>query len=165
MKLAFILDPLEGLKAYKDSSVAMMRVASRRGHEVWAIQREALTWRDGSVCARARRLEVGACSQNVDGASVTFDRSVVVARVASPDVMKMFAAAERCAVFVGDVSRMKTLTAMRLPLATRSAMSSLQMSAPAGIETDRSPPNVTAVSLPASVCVPPRLFATRTRSK
>jgi glutathione synthase len=29
MKLAFILDPLEGLKAYKDSSVAMMRVASR----------------------------------------------------------------------------------------------------------------------------------------
>jgi glutathione synthase len=30
MKLAFILDPLEGLKAYKDSSVAMMRCAPRR---------------------------------------------------------------------------------------------------------------------------------------
>jgi glutathione synthase/RimK-type ligase-like ATP-grasp enzyme len=61
MKFCFILDPLEGLKAYKDSSVAMMRCAPRRGHEVFAIQREALTWRDGAVCARARRLEVGAC--------------------------------------------------------------------------------------------------------
>ena len=42
MKFAFILDPLEGLKAYKDSSVAMMRCAAKRGHEVWAIQRAAL---------------------------------------------------------------------------------------------------------------------------
>jgi glutathione synthase len=60
MKLCFILDPLEGLKAYKDSSVAMMRAAVRRGHEVWAIRREALTWRDGSVQAQARQLAVGA---------------------------------------------------------------------------------------------------------
>jgi glutathione synthase len=59
MKFAFILDPLEGLKAYKDSSVAMMRTAAKRGHEVWAIQRTALTWRDASVAARARRLNVG----------------------------------------------------------------------------------------------------------
>ncbi|MFN4063279.1 MAG: glutathione synthase [Parazoarcus communis] len=49
LKLAFILDPLEGLKAYKDSSIAMMRAAAARGHEVWALQREALTWRDGAV--------------------------------------------------------------------------------------------------------------------
>lgn len=34
LKLAFILDPLEGLKAYKDSSIAMMRAAAARGHEV-----------------------------------------------------------------------------------------------------------------------------------
>ena len=60
MKIAFILDPLEGLKAYKDSSVAMMRAAVRRGHEVWAIRREALTWRDGRVQALARQLAVGA---------------------------------------------------------------------------------------------------------
>ncbi len=52
MKLAFILDPLEALKAYKDSSIAMMRAASRRGHEIFAIQREALTWEAGSVSAR-----------------------------------------------------------------------------------------------------------------
>ena len=60
MKFAFILDPLENLKAYKDSSVAMMRCAAKRGHEVWAIQRAALTWRDGVVAARAQRLKVGA---------------------------------------------------------------------------------------------------------
>ncbi|MCK9387461.1 MAG: glutathione synthase [Sulfuritalea sp.] len=60
MKLAFILDPLHSLKACKDSSVAMMRSAAQRGHEVWVIQRAALTWRDGCVSARAQRLEVGA---------------------------------------------------------------------------------------------------------
>lgn len=58
MKLAFILDPLEHLKAYKDSSVAMMREAQRRGHEVFAVMRAALTWRDGSVRAQAARLTV-----------------------------------------------------------------------------------------------------------
>jgi len=57
MRLGFVLDPLESLKAYKDSSVAMMREAQRRGHEVHAIMREALTWRDGSVSAAATRLE------------------------------------------------------------------------------------------------------------
>jgi glutathione synthase len=59
MKLAFILDPLESLKAYKDSSVAMMRTAAKRGHEVWAIQRAALTWREGRVAARAQKLILG----------------------------------------------------------------------------------------------------------
>jgi glutathione synthase len=59
VKLAFILDPLEGLKAYKDSSVAMMRTAAKRGHEVWAIQRAALNWREGRVAARAQKLILG----------------------------------------------------------------------------------------------------------
>jgi len=58
MKLAFILDPLEHLKARKDSSVAMMRAAQARGHEVSAIMRPALTWRDGAVHAVASRLTV-----------------------------------------------------------------------------------------------------------
>lgn len=60
MKLAFILDPLESIKAYKDSSVAMMRAAAKRGHEVWAIQRPALSWRDACVAARAQCLKVSA---------------------------------------------------------------------------------------------------------
>lgn len=53
MKIAFIVDPLESLKAYKDSSIAMMRAAVHRGHQVWTIQRPGLFWRDGQVAARA----------------------------------------------------------------------------------------------------------------
>jgi glutathione synthase len=56
MKFAFIIDPLESLKASKDSTVAMMRAAAKRGHEVWAIQRESLRWRDGVTAARAVRI-------------------------------------------------------------------------------------------------------------
>lgn len=58
MKFAFILDPLEQLKAYKDSSIAMMRAAARRGHEIFAIQREALIWEAGTVSARCHALSI-----------------------------------------------------------------------------------------------------------
>ncbi|WP_417068758.1 glutathione synthase [Niveibacterium terrae] len=58
MKIAFIVDPLAGLKAYKDSSVAMMRAAASRGHEVFAIRREGLSMRDGRVFGHAARLIV-----------------------------------------------------------------------------------------------------------
>lgn len=56
MRFAFIVDPLEKLKAYKDSSVAMMRAAAKRGHEVWTIQREQLVWECGAVRAEAVRI-------------------------------------------------------------------------------------------------------------
>jgi glutathione synthase len=59
MRLLFILDPLPELKAWKDSSVAMMRAARDRGHEVWAATAEALSWTgDSGVCATAVRLEI-----------------------------------------------------------------------------------------------------------
>ncbi len=45
LKLAFILDPLETLKAWKDSSIAMMRAAEKHGHEVFAIEAQTLGWR------------------------------------------------------------------------------------------------------------------------
>ncbi len=57
MKFAFIVDPLEGLKAYKDSSIAMMRVAAKRGHEIWTIQRGDLSCRDGRVAAHALHIQ------------------------------------------------------------------------------------------------------------
>lgn len=60
MKLAFIVDPLPGLKAYKDSSVAMMRAAARRDHEIWTIERKDITWRDGCVSAHALRIKLAA---------------------------------------------------------------------------------------------------------
>lgn len=56
MKLAFILDPLEHLKPWKDSSVAMLRAAQARGHESFAVMRPALAWRAGAVRAAAARL-------------------------------------------------------------------------------------------------------------
>jgi len=56
MKLAFIIDPLLSLKPYKDSSIAMMRAAARRGHDLWTIERRALAWREGLVLAQATQL-------------------------------------------------------------------------------------------------------------
>ena len=56
MRIAFIVDPLDGLKAYKDSSIAMMRAAARRGHTVSAIRRADLVWESGAVSARALAL-------------------------------------------------------------------------------------------------------------
>jgi glutathione synthase len=64
MKLAFIVDPLAQLKADKDSSVAMMRAAAGRGHEIWTIQRERLCCRDGVVSAVCLRIEPQAAAAN-----------------------------------------------------------------------------------------------------
>lgn len=58
MRFAFVLDPLEQLQAYKDSSVAMMREAYARGHEVFALPRPSLAWRGGAVLATATPLEL-----------------------------------------------------------------------------------------------------------
>ncbi|HET7774859.1 MAG TPA: glutathione synthase, partial [Azospira sp.] len=61
MRIAFIVDPLDQLKAYKDSSVAMMRAAERHGHEVWALQPEVLHWSQaGGVGGEAVRLHTRA---------------------------------------------------------------------------------------------------------
>ncbi|MFZ3321199.1 MAG: glutathione synthase [Usitatibacter sp.] len=51
MRLAFVVDPLEKLKAYKDSSIAMMREAARRGHEVHALQAHDMLAAGGKVRA------------------------------------------------------------------------------------------------------------------
>ena len=60
MRLAFVVDPLGSLKAYKDSSVAMMREAARRGHEVHALEASSMYVDGGTVRARVQRLEVTA---------------------------------------------------------------------------------------------------------
>jgi glutathione synthase len=56
MKLAFVLDPLDSLKTYKDTSFAMMREAAARGHRLFAIMQEDLLWRGGEVIAYYREL-------------------------------------------------------------------------------------------------------------
>jgi glutathione synthase len=56
--LLFIVDPLESLKAYKDSSVAMMRAAQARGHAIWAAEQSSLHWSKNRVSAQATRLSL-----------------------------------------------------------------------------------------------------------
>jgi glutathione synthase len=58
LSLLFIVDPLDDLKAYKDTSIAMMREAARRGHDVWACEAAALRWRDGKVRALCQLLDL-----------------------------------------------------------------------------------------------------------
>ena len=58
MKFAFVLDPLASLKPKKDSSIAMMREAARRGHEVYALGMADLFVQDATVLARALPLTV-----------------------------------------------------------------------------------------------------------
>ena len=57
MKFLFILDPLAELKAYKDTSVAMMRAAQSRGHEVSFCEQGDLCSK-GRVLANAGRLSL-----------------------------------------------------------------------------------------------------------
>jgi glutathione synthase len=58
MQFLFIIDPPESLKAYKDTSVAMMRAAQKRGHAVWVCGQESLHWQQGSVAAAAQRISL-----------------------------------------------------------------------------------------------------------
>jgi glutathione synthase len=60
MDLAFIVDPLDSLKAYKDSSIAMMRAAALRGHHIHAFEQADLVWRKGRVAASALPLTLHA---------------------------------------------------------------------------------------------------------
>jgi len=64
LKLAFVLDPLDELKAWKDSSVAMMRAAEKHGHDVYAINCATLCWQrpepghPGGVFGEAQHLSM-----------------------------------------------------------------------------------------------------------
>ena len=58
MDIAFIVDPLDSLKAYKDSSVSMMRAAAKRGHRIHAFEQTDLVWRAGRVTAQATPLTI-----------------------------------------------------------------------------------------------------------
>ena len=56
MKLAVILDPLDELKTYKDTTYAIMREAAKRGHSIHALMQGDVFLRDGSVSGYAREL-------------------------------------------------------------------------------------------------------------
>jgi glutathione synthase len=58
LAILFVVDPLDELKAYKDSSVAMMRELVRRESRVFACTPAQLALRDGQVLAQASELDV-----------------------------------------------------------------------------------------------------------
>jgi glutathione synthase len=68
MKLAFILDHLDSIKTYKDSSFAMMREAAFRGHELFSLQQSDLAWKGGETVGFSRSLELARDTDNTDKA-------------------------------------------------------------------------------------------------
>ncbi len=56
MKLAFVVDPLDEFKIYKDTTFAMMREAAARGCELYTLQQEDIFWRKHRVAGCATRL-------------------------------------------------------------------------------------------------------------
>src|SRR6185295_151910 len=58
MKLAFIVDPLDEFKIYKDTTYAIMREAASRGHQLYALLQGDLAWQGGSVIGHAARLHL-----------------------------------------------------------------------------------------------------------
>jgi glutathione synthase len=56
MEFLFIIDPPETLKAYKDTTIAMMRAAQARGHVVSICGQTSLAWIPRGVIAEATRI-------------------------------------------------------------------------------------------------------------
>jgi glutathione synthase len=60
MKILFLVDPLAKLKAYKDTSVSMMRAAAARGHTIFAADPDALSFANGELRVAAQEIAVSA---------------------------------------------------------------------------------------------------------
>jgi glutathione synthase len=58
MKIAFLADPLDGFKIYKDSTFAMMREAARRGHEIYFFEQRHMALEMGVVSAEVARIHL-----------------------------------------------------------------------------------------------------------
>lgn len=56
MKIAFLADPLDTFKIYKDSTFAMMREAARRGHAIYAFEQTDIVLESGLVTANVARI-------------------------------------------------------------------------------------------------------------
>jgi len=56
MKIAFLADPLDTFKIYKDSTFAMMREAARRGHSIYAFEQGDIALESGLVTANVAKI-------------------------------------------------------------------------------------------------------------
>jgi glutathione synthase len=60
------MDPLEAIKPAKDSTVAMLAAAARRGCETWCFTQADLSVRDGRAIARLTPIEVAGAGKDKD---------------------------------------------------------------------------------------------------
>jgi glutathione synthase len=58
MKLAFVADPLDSFKIYKDTTFAIMREAAARGHSLYTLEQGDLAWQGDTVQGRARKVHL-----------------------------------------------------------------------------------------------------------
>jgi len=58
MKLAFLADPLDDFKVWKDSTFAMMVEAAKRGHEVYAFEQKDMAMENGAIVANISRIKL-----------------------------------------------------------------------------------------------------------
>lgn len=72
MKLLFILDPLDALVTYKDTSLAMMRAAQARGHTLWVCEQH-----DWQLQHEVVTVDAQTFAFHVDGSWKTSDKSTV----------------------------------------------------------------------------------------
>lgn len=63
MKLLFIIDPIASLKHYKDTSVAMMRAAAKRGHQLFICEQHDFYLLQATVHARAQAITLNVGEQ------------------------------------------------------------------------------------------------------
>jgi len=56
MKIAFLADPLDTFKTYKDSTFAMMREAAKRGHAIYAFEQTDVVLESGLVTANVAKI-------------------------------------------------------------------------------------------------------------
>ncbi|MQR00653.1 glutathione synthase [Glaciimonas soli] len=56
MKIAFLADPLDSFKIYKDSTYAMMAEAAKRGHAIYAFEQSDMALENGVVTANVKKI-------------------------------------------------------------------------------------------------------------
>jgi glutathione synthase len=64
LRIAIVMDPIEGIKPAKDSTLAMMLAAQRRGHELFYLEQRDLWLRDGTAWGRGHPLQVRDDNEN-----------------------------------------------------------------------------------------------------
>jgi len=84
LRIAIVMDPIEGIKPAKDSTLAMMLAAQHRGHELFYLEQRDLWLRDGVAWGRVHPVDVR--DDNENWATVGAEH---IERLASMDVILM----------------------------------------------------------------------------